>query len=62
MCQRPGKVEVHHAKSLRSLQRDGDTSSDWVKLMVERRRKALVVCDECHGRIHQRTPHVTPAQ
>ncbi|MEE1820958.1 maturase, partial [Streptomyces sp. BE20] len=52
VCEEPGEVEVHHIRSLNDLNRLGEPSSEWVKLMVRRRRKALVVCGSCHGRIH----------
>jgi group II intron reverse transcriptase/maturase len=62
LCERPGKVEAHHIKSLNDLQRAGDPSSDWVKLMAERRRKTLVVCGSCHDRIHRSKPSKTLTQ
>jgi group II intron reverse transcriptase/maturase len=62
LCKRPGEVEAHHVKSLNELQRAGDASSDWVKMMVARRRKSLVVCGSCHDRIHRRKPSTTRTQ
>jgi group II intron reverse transcriptase/maturase len=62
LCERPGEVEVHHVKSLNELQRAGEPSPVWVKLMAERRRKTLVVCGSCHDRIHRRTPGTTRTQ
>ncbi|MCX4880635.1 reverse transcriptase/maturase family protein [Streptomyces sp. NBC_00847] len=62
LCKRPGEVEAHHVKSLNELQRAGVASSDWVKMMVARRRKSLVVCGSCHDRIHRRKPSTTRTQ
>ncbi|MGP4011966.1 group II intron reverse transcriptase/maturase [Streptomyces sp. 4N124] len=62
LCKRPSEVEAHHVKSLNKLQQAGDASSDWVKMMVARRRKSLVVCGSCHDRIHQRKPSATRTQ
>jgi group II intron reverse transcriptase/maturase len=62
LCKRPGEVEAHHVKSLNELQRAGDASSDWVKMMVACRRKSLVVCGSCHDRIHRRKPSTTRTQ
>ncbi|MEU6019344.1 hypothetical protein ABZ826_36725 [Streptomyces sp. NPDC047515] len=27
--------------------------SDWTRVMLDRRRKTVVACDFCHGRIHE---------
>ncbi|WSW80683.1 hypothetical protein OG390_49775 [Streptomyces sp. NBC_00996] len=62
LCERPGEVEVHHVKSLSHLQRAGEPSPVWVKLMAERRRKALVVCGSCHDRIHGAKPKIARTQ
>lgn len=40
--------EVHHVPSVKNL--DGEEL--WVKLMKEKRRKTLVVCEDCHKAIH----------
>lgn len=40
--------EVHHVPSLKNL--EGDEL--WVKVMQEKRRRTLVVCEECHKVIH----------
>ena len=41
-------LEIHQVKKLKDLK--GNT--EWVLLMRKRRRKTLVVCPECHERIH----------
>ncbi len=40
--------EVHHVPSLKSL--EGDEL--WIQLMKQKRRKTLVVCEDCHKAIH----------
>ncbi|MER6549699.1 reverse transcriptase domain-containing protein [Streptomyces sp. NPDC001250] len=62
LCERPGEVEVHHVKSLSHLQRAGEPSPVWMKLMAERRRKTLVVCGSCHERIHGAKPKTARTQ
>lgn len=54
LCGKPGEVEVHHIRKLSDLtnQWQGRSKPDWVKRMVEIRRKTLVVCRECHRAIH----------
>jgi group II intron reverse transcriptase/maturase len=62
LCEQHGEVEAHHVRSLKDLQGAGAPSSDWVKLMVARRRKTLVVCGSCHDHIHRRNPSTTLTQ
>ncbi|WP_338117151.1 hypothetical protein [Streptomyces viridochromogenes] len=31
----------------------GRPPSDWARVMLDRRRKAVVTCDACHDRIHE---------
>jgi group II intron reverse transcriptase/maturase len=54
LCGKPGEVEVHHVRKLSDLARkwQGRTKPEWVKRMIEIRRKTLVVCRECHQAIH----------
>ena len=40
--------EIHHVNKLRNLQ--GKTM--WERLMIARRRKTLVLCKECHHKLH----------
>ena len=51
VCEWCGKrdehCEVHHVKRLKDLK--GKTL--WEKLMIERKRKTLVLCHECHSKI-----------
>lgn len=41
-------LEIHQVKKLKDLK----GNAEWVLLMRKRRRKTLVVCPECHERIH----------
>jgi hypothetical protein len=52
---------VHHIRKLADLAKAGADQPVWIQQMVKRRRKTLVVCDECHRHIHAgpQTPHLT---
>jgi AI2M/AI1M-like, HNH endonuclease/Type II intron maturase len=53
LCGSKEKVEVHHVRKLADLKQPGRKEKpEWVKHMVARRRKTLVVCRKCHGAIH----------
>jgi hypothetical protein len=43
---------VHHIHKLADLVRTGTDQPVWMLEMVKRRRKTLVVCDDCHAHIH----------
>jgi len=45
---RGGQVEVHHIRKLGNL--EGKTP--WERQMIERRRKTMVLCAECHEELH----------
>jgi hypothetical protein len=48
-------VEVHHVRKLADLDQAGQSRNPtWVKIMVKRRRKTLVVCAACHTNLHSR--------
>ncbi|MFI6694773.1 hypothetical protein ACIBLA_24020 [Streptomyces sp. NPDC050433] len=34
----------------------GRTGNRWARVMLHRRRKTVVACDTCHGRIHSKRP------
>lgn len=42
------KLEIHHISKIKNLQ----GKKQWEKAMIARRRKTLVVCKECHKKIH----------
>jgi len=49
LCNRKvNDIALHHVKRLKDLK--GKT--EWERVMLERRRKTLAVCPECHNKIH----------
>jgi group II intron reverse transcriptase/maturase len=48
LCGSEEDVEVHHLRKLADLK----GASRWEKIMAARRRKTLVVCRQCHDKIH----------
>jgi group II intron reverse transcriptase/maturase len=53
MCGSQERVQVHHVRHLKDLQRPGKAAKPlWVQVMAARKRKTLVVCHECHHKIH----------
>ena len=49
LCNKKSKdIELHQVRRMKDL--NGKT--DWERVMLERRRKTLAVCLECHRRIH----------
>jgi hypothetical protein len=53
LCGLEGPTEVHHIRKLADIDRVGRRpKADWEKVMAARRRKTLVVCQECHDDIH----------
>jgi hypothetical protein len=52
LCGRADGIQVHHVRALADLTRPGQPQPDWAQAMAKSRRKSLVVCDDCHGRIH----------
>jgi group II intron reverse transcriptase/maturase len=46
-------VEVHHIRKLADLRRtDGRKTPAWKQHMISRQRKTLVLCRECHVKLH----------
>jgi group II intron reverse transcriptase/maturase len=57
LCGAKENIEVHHIRKLADLNRKGRTEKPaWVKCMAARRRKTLVVCQDCHRAIHAGRP------
>jgi group II intron reverse transcriptase/maturase len=54
LCKRTDTITVHHVRRLTDLTTPGQPQPEWMQLMSTRRRKSLVICDDCHDRIHQR--------
>jgi group II intron reverse transcriptase/maturase len=53
MCGSREDIEVHHIRKLADLNIEGRPEKPaWVKRMSARRRKTLVVCQDCHDAIH----------
>jgi len=44
------ELVVHHTTSVKNLQ----GSEEWKRVMKEKRRKTLIVCEMCHSKIHKR--------
>jgi hypothetical protein len=50
-CGKEGDCEVHHIRKLAALLKQKKITG-WKRLMVIRRRKTLVLCQECHSALH----------
>ena len=44
-----GQFEIHHVRRLKDLK----GKEQWEKAMIARRRKTLILCKECHTKVHQ---------
>lgn len=44
-----GNFEIHHINKMKNIK---NGKSQWEKLMIARKRKTIVVCEECHLKIH----------
>ncbi len=45
---RSGQMEVHHIRKLRDLK----GKASWERQMIERNRKTMILCVECHDELH----------
>jgi len=54
LCERTDlPIAAHHIRKLANIDRPGRRpKEDWEKLMAARKRKSLVVCTDCHTKIH----------
>ena len=52
LCERADNIAVHHVRTLAELNRSDRPQPQWAQLMAKVRRKALVVCGDCHDLIH----------
>jgi group II intron reverse transcriptase/maturase len=54
LCGSQEKIEVHHIRSIKELKKRfrGKDAPKWVVSMVARHRNSLVVCKNCHNKIH----------
>jgi len=48
------ELVVHHTTSVKNLQ----GNEEWKRVMKEKRRKTLIVCEKCHSKIHKTNPHL----
>jgi group II intron reverse transcriptase/maturase len=53
LCKRTDNICVHHVRTLADLDRTGQPQPRWAQVMAKIRRKALVVCGDCHDLIHE---------
>lgn len=61
LCGHQGHCVVHHVRRLADLRRPGQRDlPEWMKRMLARRRKTLVVCVPCHTAIHAGQPFRQP--
>jgi group II intron reverse transcriptase/maturase len=51
-CGSRENIEVHHIRRISDLNVRTGSKPGWKVIMASRRRKTLVVCRECHDRIH----------
>lgn len=62
ICGNTEKLEVHHIRAMKDLQKyPGREKPIWVRRMIERKRKTMIVCRTCHedityGRPFRRQP------
>jgi group II intron reverse transcriptase/maturase len=49
LCGATQQIEVHHIRAMKDVK---ERPEDWAKLMAAIRRKTLVVCQNCHRKIH----------
>ncbi len=59
ICGMKGKCEVHHVRKLANLKQRWQgkrTKPFWVTKMIAMQRKTLIVCQDCHRKIHNGEP------
>jgi len=57
VCGATESCEVHHVRKLADLSTPGRREKPlWVRRMAARRRKTLVLCQQCHEAIHRERP------
>ena len=55
LCHSTDNVEVHHVRKLADIRRRYNGRKQpppWVIFMISRNRKTIIVCRECHHKIH----------
>lgn len=61
LCGSTENISVHHIRKLADLTATG-TPPGWAAHMAKKRRKTLVVCDDCHNTIHPDSPSARNTQ
>lgn len=57
LCGSTEKIQVHHIRALRDLNRPGQKAKPaWMQAMIARNRKTLVLCHDCHMDIEYGRP------
>jgi len=57
VCGSNDRIQVHHVRKLADLKAEGrKVLPFWAVVMITRRRKTLVLCHECHGKVHAGKP------
>jgi group II intron reverse transcriptase/maturase len=56
LCEATSNIEVHHIRALKDIWRKPDKAA-WEKVMIARQRKTLVVCRDCHVKVHTGRHH-----
>jgi group II intron reverse transcriptase/maturase len=57
LCGATKRIQVHHIRKMADLKKPGQREKPaWVVRMAEIQRKTLVVCTDCHNRIHAGKP------
>ncbi len=52
-CGSTENIEVHHVRKLSDLKKKGKANTPlWVEIMCARNRKTLVLCRNCHNKLH----------
>jgi len=63
-CGKPTDCEVHHVRKLKDIKKKyagrGKEMPAWVLRMVSMNRKTLVLCEECHNKLHTGTLNELP--
>lgn len=57
LCGTNQNIEVHHIRKLSNLKdKGGRNKPEWAREMIAKRRKTLMVCRNCHDKIHAGKP------
>ena len=57
LCNSRQDVEVHHIRKLTDVNKPGrNKKPQWMHIMAARQRKTLIVCKNCHNKIHSGKP------